>query len=369
MSKKQKGVHEPLFHIVKRDTMPGWQSWCIRLGAIVAALIFAGIITMALTGKNPIDVYSSMISGNFGTVRRVWTMLQSLAMLLCVSLAVTPAFKMRFWNIGAEGQVLIGGLATAACMILLGGRIPNALLIIVMIISSIVAGAVWAVIPAVFKARFNTNETLFTLMMNYVGIQIVSFFVMKWENPKGSGHIGIINQANHEGWFPVLGHQDYLLNILVVLALTIFMYVYLRYSKHGYELAVVGESENTARYIGLNVKKVIIRTMLLSGAVCGIAGLLLVGATNHTITTTTAGGRGFTAIMVSWLAKFNPIFMILTAFLLAFFERGASQISTDFGLNKDFSDILTGIVLFFIIGCEFFINYQIKFTKSHKEVK
>lgn len=362
-------TREPLFHIVKRDAMPKWQSWGIRLGAILAALIFAGLVTVALTGKNPIQVYSSMLSGNFGSARRVWTMLQTLAMLLCVSLAVTPAFKMRFWNIGAEGQVLIGGLATAACMILLGGKIPNALLILVMIISSIVAGAIWAVIPAIFKAKFNTNETLFTLMMNYVGIQIVSFYVMKWENPKGSGHIGIINQANHEGWFPVLGHQDYLLNIIVVLALTVFMYIYLRYSKHGYELAVVGESENTARYIGLNVKKVIIRTMLLSGALCGVAGLLLVGATNHTITTTTAGGRGFTAIMVSWLAKFNPIYMILTSFLLAFFERGAGQISTDFGLNKDFSDILSGIVLFFIIGSEFFINYQIKFAKSHKEVK
>lgn len=369
MSKKQKTAKEPLFHIVKRDGLSNLESWGIRLGAIVAALVFAGIITVALTGKNPIQVYSSMISGNFGSSRRIWTMLQSLAMLLCVSLAVTPAFKMRFWNIGAEGQVLIGGLASAACMILFGGKLPNALLILVMIICSILAGAIWAVIPAVFKAKFNTNETLFTLMMNYVGTQIVSFYVMKWENPKGSGHIGIINQANHEGWFPVIGGQDYLLNIIVVLGLTIFMYIYLKYSKHGYELAVVGESENTARYIGVNVRKVIIRTMVLSGAICGIAGLLLVGATNHTITTTTAGGRGFTAIMVSWLAKFNPVYMILTAFLLAFFERGASQISTDFGLNQSFSDILTGIILFFIIGSEFFINYQIKSTKSHKEVK
>ena len=139
------------------------------------------------------------------------------------------------------------------------------------------AGAIWAVIPAIFKAQFNTNETLFTLMMNYVGIQLVSYFVMVWEVPKGSGKIGIINQMSHAGWLPQLGNQEYLLNILIVLALTIFMYIYLKYSKHGYELSVVGESENTAKYIGINVKKVIIRTMLLSGAMCGIAGLLLVG--------------------------------------------------------------------------------------------
>ncbi|MGN0522252.1 MAG: ABC transporter permease, partial [Eubacterium sp.] len=213
------------------------------------------------------------------------------------------------------------------------------------------------------------SETLFTLMMNYVGIQLVSYFVMLWESPKGSGKIGIINQANHEGWLPVIGNYDYLLNIIIVLLITVFMYIYLKYSKHGYEISVVGESENTARYIGINVKKVIIRTMLLSGAICGIAGLLLVGSTNHTITTTTADGRGFTAIMVSWLAQFNPIYMILTSFLLVFLEKGANEISTVFNLNQSFADILTGIILFFIIGSEFFINYQVKFHHAQKEVK
>ncbi|MGN1051463.1 MAG: ABC transporter permease, partial [Acutalibacteraceae bacterium] len=321
------------------------------------------------TGENPLMVYQTMVKGAFGTSRRIWSLLQNLSMLLCVSLAVTPAFKMKFWNIGAEGQVLIGGLATAACMINFGDKIPNALLIIVMIVASIVSAAIWALIPAFFKAKFNTNETLFTLMMNYVAIQLVSYFEMLWENPKGSSNIGIINQATHAGWLPTLGKYEYLLNVIVVLALTVFMYVYLKYSKHGYELTVVGESENTARYIGLNVKKVIMRTMILSGAICGIAGLLLVGGTNHTITTTTAGGRGFTAIMVSWLAKFNPIIMILTALLIAFLQSGAGEISTVFGLNESFSDIITGIIIFFIIGCEFFINYKLHFRFSHKEVK
>lgn len=361
--------HEPLIHISKRDSLPMYKSWAIRGIAIILALIVSGIITMLLTGENPINVYSTIVNGAFGSSRRIWSLLQGLSMLLCVSLAVTPAFKMRFWNIGAEGQVLIGGLATAACMITLGDKIPNALLIIVMIVASIASAAIWALIPAFFKAKFNTNETLFTLMMNYVAIQLVSYFEMLWENPKGSSNIGIINQATRAGWLPTMGKYEYLLNILVVLALTIFMYIYLKYSKHGYELTVVGESENTARYIGINVKKVIMRTMLLSGAICGIAGLLLVGGTNHTITTTTAGGRGFTAIMVSWLAKFNPIYMILTAFLISFMQAGAGEISTVFGLNESFSDILTGVILFFIIGCEFFINYKMHFRFSHKEVK
>ena len=317
MSNKQK-IHEPLFHISKRASMPWYFSWLIRLGSILAALIVSGAVTMLLTHQNPISVYATMIDGAFGTSRRVWNLLQSLAILLCVALALTPAFKMRFWNIGGEGQVLVGGLATAACMICLGGKIPNALLILVMIIASMLAGAIWAVIPAVFKANFNTNETLFTLMMNYVGIQLVSYFVMVWEVPKGSGKIGIINQTSHAGWLPQLGNYEYLLNILIV-------------------------------------------------AVCGIAGLLLVGGTDHTITTTTADNRGFTAIMVSWLAKFNPIYMVLTSLLLVFFDKGATEIATVYRLNESFSEIITGIILFFIIGSEFFINYKIIFRKSHKE--
>lgn len=366
---REKTKKEPPFHIVKRDALPWYTAWGVRIGAILLAIIVCGLLTLFLTGENPFSVYGTMIKGVFGSERRIWNTLQSLAMLLCVSLAVTPAFKMRFWNIGAEGQVLVGGLATAACMILLGGKVPNALLILIMIAASIIAGVIWAVLPAVFKAKFNTNETLFTLMMNYVAIQLVSYFTMYWENPKGSGNIGIINQISHDGWFPTIGNHEYLLNILIVFVLTIAMYVYLKFSKHGYEIAVVGESENTARYIGINVKKVIIRTMALSGTVCGIAGLLLVGGTNHTITTTISEGRGFTAIMVAWLAKFNPIVMILTSFLLVFFERGAGEIATVFALNQSFSDIISGVVLFFIIGSEFFINYKLKFHHSHKEVK
>ena len=362
MNKKQS-----LFHIAKRDTLPWYKAVLIRGGAIVLALIVCAIVTTLLTGENPIKVYSTILYGAFGTPRKSWVTFHNLAILLGISLAVTPAFKMRFWNIGAEGQVLIGCLATAACMICLGGKLPNAALILVMVVAAIAAGALWGFLPAIFKAKWNTNETLFTLMMNYIATQIVAYFCYKWSNPKGSGHIGVINSVSHNGWLPSLGGQDYLLNILIVAALTVFMYIYLKYSKHGYELSVVGESENTARYIGINVKKVIMRTMLLSGALCGVTGLLLVSGTDHTIATNTVGGRGFTAIMVSWLAKFNPAYMILTSLLIVFFQKGAIQISTSLGLNDSFADIITGIIIFFIIGSEFFINYSVKFRS--KEAK
>lgn len=359
----------PLFHIVKRGALPWYQAWGIRAAAIVLALLFCALVTSLTTGENPLQVYSTMIYGAVGTPRKIWILGQNIALLLCVSLAVTPAFRMRFWNIGGEGQVLAGALAAAACMICLSDKLPNGALIAVMAVSSIAAGAIWGLIPAIFKAKWNTNETLFTLMMNYVATQLVAYFVIIWESPKGSGKVGIINQATELGWLPQIGNYKYLLNIIIVAVLTVGMYIYLNYSKHGYEIAVVGESERTARYVGIKVEKVIVRTMLLSGAICGIAGLLLVGGTDHTISTTIAGGRGFTAVMVSWLAKFNPIFMILTSFLLVFLDRGAGEISTTFGLNHSFADILTGIILFFIIGSEFFITYKISFRRSVKNAE
>lgn len=357
-------AHAPLVHISKRKALPWYRAVAIRAAAILLALIVCAGITTLLTGKDPIQVYASMLRGAFGSPRRIWVLLQNVAMLLCVSLAVTPAFKMRFWNIGAEGQVLAGALATAACMITLGDKLPNAALIPIMALAGIAAGAVWAFIPAFFKAKWNTNETLFTLMMNYVATQLVAYYIIIWETPKGSGNVGIINASTEAGWLPQIAGQRYLLNIIVVAILTVLMYIYLKRSKQGYEIAVVGESERTARYIGIKVERVIMRTLLISGAICGLAGVLLVGGTDHTITTTIAGGRGFTAVMVAWLAHFDPIFMVLTSLLLVFLSRGAGEISTAMGLNHAFGDILTGVILFFIIGCEFFITYELHFRRK-----
>lgn len=350
------------FHIVKREPMVWYKAVLVRAIAIIASLIVSAVVIMMLTSKNPIQIYSSMISGAFGSSLRIWSLFQNVAILLCIALALTPAFKMKFWNCGGEGQVLVSGLATTAVMMFLGDALPYPVLIIVMLAASVLAGIIWAVIPAIFKAKWNTNETLFTLMMNYVAIQLVAFF-LKYFVKSGSG---ILTPMPEHG-LPVLFGQSYLLNIIIVAVFTVLVYVYLKKTKHGYEISVVGESENTAKYIGINVPKVVIRTLVVSGALCGIAGLLLVGGTNHTISTTTVDGRGFTAIMVSWLAKFNPIYMVMTSFLIVFLQKGAGQVSTDFRLPGAISDIVTGIILFFIIGCEFFLQYKILSTKNRKE--
>jgi simple sugar transport system permease protein len=359
---------DPFIRIVKRDAIPMWKAWGIRLLALALALVVCAAVIYSMVKLNPLRVYAAMWEGAFGTTKRTWVTARDTVMLLCIGVGLAPAFKMRFWNIGAEGQVLVGGIATAACMIYLGNTLPTGVLLLVMFAAAVLAGAVWGVIPAFFKARWNTNETLFTLMMNYVAIQFTSFFVAKWENPYGSNTVGIINHITKAGWFPSLFGQQYLLNIIIVMALTVGMYVYLRYSKQGYEIAVVGESERTARYIGINVRKVFVRTMVLSGAICGVAGYIAVAGASHTISTSTAGGQGFTAIIVAWLARFNTFVMILISALLVFLEKGAIQIASQYNLNDYASEMITGIILFFILGSEFFINYRLVF-RGRKEVR
>ena len=357
--------HEPLIHIAKRDDLPPAKAWLIRLAAIGIGFLLIGIISALLTGAAFGEVYSIIFRGVFGRLFEgkttlLWRFLQQTAILLCLSLAVTPAFKMRFWNCGAEGQALVGGLAAMVCMIELGDKLPNALLLLVILVCSVAAGALWGVIPALFEAQYNTNETLFTLMMNYVATQIVAYYV--YITGSGSGII----QPVFTGNLPDLFGQKYLLNILIVALLTVGMYVYLRYSKHGYEIAVVGESQNTARYVGINVKKVIIRTMLISGAVCGVAGMLLVSGTDHSINTNTVGGQGFTAIMISWLGQFNPYIMALMAGLVTFLETGAAKLADTYFLNGSYADIASGVVILLLVGCEFFIRYSVKLRHTKK---
>ncbi len=348
----------------KRDALPLWKSFAIRLVGLTLALVVCAIIIYALTKLNPAKVYLAMFKGAFGTNKRIWVTIRDIMMLLCISVGLAPAFKMRFWNIGAEGQVLVGGIVAAACMIYLGNLLPLVPLLVVMFAGSVVAGGVWGAIPALFKARWNANETLFTLMMNYIAIQLTSFFVAQWEHPYGSNTVGIINPTTKAGWFPSVFGQAYTLNIIIVLTITILMYVYLKYTKQGYEIAVVGESENTARYAAINVRKVIIRSMVISGAICGIAGFLAVSGASHTISTSTAGGRGFTAIIIAWLARFNGFVMILISALIVFLERGAVEIASQFQLNDYVSEMITGIILFFVLGCEFFINYKLRFRSA-----
>jgi len=357
---------EPLVHLSKRSSVSVLRKWLIRLIALALGMLVCGLVAFALIDKlrdDPGrigDFFYAFIKGSFGTPRKLWKMLKNLSILLCIALALTPAFRMRFWNTGAEGQTLMGVLGAIAVDFYLGGKIPEWLLIVLMLIAALVCGGVWGLIPSVFKAVWNTNETLFTLMMNYVATFIVSYFLVIWV-PSGSSSLAKLKH----GQLPSV-INDYFVIVMVALALTIGLFLYLNYSKHGYEISVVGESVRTAQYVGISVKKVIIRTMILSGVLCGLTGFLIASGLDRTITTESVGGQGFTAIMVAWLAGFNPLMMIVTSGLIQILNQGAAQISQDFNISGALPNVIIGIILFFIIGCEFFINYQLHFRHSAK---
>ena len=370
-----KTVHEPLFHISKRAPLSAWKAWLIRMGAVVAAIILSSLLIIGLTGQNPVGIFNAAIKGAFGDVSSAdkgsgtrWELVREWAILLSIAVAVTPAFKMKFWNIGAEGQALFGALAAAVFFKYCGSGFlvsdfGKVMLILIMVALGFVAGAVWALIPAIFKAKWNTNETLFTLMMNYIAVRLVSVFLITWDPDHKSFIIS-------DETFSLMGNK-YAWLVGVALVITVIMFVYFKFSKHGYEISVVGESKNTAKYIGINVTKITLRTLILSGGLCGLIGGMLV-IVKSSLGEGLIGGYGFTAILVSWLAKFNPLFMILTSFLVVFLQKGSSGIADAYqryNISKDFGDILVGIIFLFIIGCEFFLTFAIKKRKKKKEMK
>lgn len=363
MGKKEnlKKNTEPLFHITKRSNMSMGRAIAIRAVAILASIIVMSLLMVLLAKENPLTLLSSMFDGAFGNSLRVWILFSDTAILLGISLALTPAFKMKFWNCGGEGQVMMGSLVAAMAMLFIGDAVSFPLLIAITVVMSILIGAVWGLIPAIFKAKWNTNETLFTLMMNYIAIQCVTYFLKLFGNAQGN------LEPMPKFAIPKIFGGSYFLNIALIATICAIMYVYLRFSKQGYEIAVVGESERTAKYIGINVPRVIIRTMIISGALCGLIGFLLVANGSCSVTTTIAGGRGFTAILVSWLGKFNPLYMVMTSFLVVFLQRGTSFMGETYRLDTSIADIFIGVVLLFIIGCEFFINYKINFRKAKKD--
>ena len=362
---EHKKVHEPLLRMAKRGEMlPPWKAWGIRGIAFLLSLIVSGLVIIAVSGLNPAAVFATMARGAVGTNKSMWVTIRDAMTLLCIAVGLAHAFKMRFWNIGAEGQILVGAIASAACMIYLN-KLPTILLLLVMAVASLIAGGIWGLFPGLFKARWNTNETLFTLMMNYLAIRLTAFFVAKWENPFGSNSVGIINPNTHAGWLPNMlskgWNGDYAWNVIIVLAVTVAMYLYMNKSKQGFEISVIGDSVNTARYAGIRVNRAYVRTIIISGAICGLAGFVAVSGASHSISTSTAGGRGFTAIIVAWLAQFNSVVMVIFSFLLVFLQKGAQAIASSYNLSKDVSEIITGIILFFLLGSEFFVNYTVHF--------
>ena len=352
---------EPLLRIVRRPTIPKGQAWLIRLAAIVLALITGGLLILLL-GHNPFQVYAEMASGSLGAKTATVETIKIAIPLLIAALSVALSFRMQFWNIGAEGQILVGGIAASYFALFYYDAMPSWMLLCLMALAAAVAGALWGAIPALFKAKWNTNETLFTLMLNYVALGLEKYLQNgPWKKP-GTGFPKIAMFEDPARLPKVFGVH---IGWIVALALVAFLLIYANRSKHGYEISVVGQSPRTAKYAGINVGKVLVRTMLLAGALAGIVGYLQVSGANYTLSEGTAGGVGFTAITVAWLAQLKPVVMIAVACFIAVLEKGANRIQSSFGIPESAADVLIGIILFFMLGCEFFINYRLVFR--HKK--
>ena len=358
---------EPLLRLAKRDDLGTGVSWAIRIASILVALLIFAVLIIAV-GYDPISVYVAMIGGALGDGLAIQQTIKIMIPLLGAALAIAPAFKMKFWNIGVEGQITMGAIFATYFALTFKDSWPAWLMLPVMCIAGAIGGGLWGLIPAVFRARWGTNETLFTLMLNYIAIGIVKYLQGgPWETvPKGTQQIERFGAAARmpNVWGVTAG-------AFIVLALVIFMYCYLKFTKHGYQIAVVGESEATARYAGIEVGKVVMRTMFISGAIAGVVGFIVISGINYTLSDSVAGGVGFTGIVVAWLAQLNPIGMVFISLLLAVLDKGASTINTltHNALPESMSDMLTGMILFCMLASEFFIRYRVIVRKKEKTDK
>lgn len=350
--------------VIKKSEPSRMKAASIRIGAIVLALLASSLFILILS-LNPADVYVKMVQGAFGTAYRTRETIVKAVPLVITSLGIGIAFRMQFWNIGGEGQIAIGALA-ASYFALYMNDMPMPVLLLVMMLVSMLAGGVWALIPAFFKAQWGTNETIVTLMMNYIGLKLVMFLQYgPWKDPKSLGFPKIANFPDNAVLPEIFGvHIGWIIALILVVAVHIFI----NHTKKGYEIAVIGESMNTARYAGINIKKTILIAIMLSGGLCGLVGMIQASAVNNTLSVEITGGVGYTAIITAWLASLSAPVILVSSVLFAALLEGGSYIQTVFGIPQAAAEILQGIILFFVLGSEFFVRHKFAFVKKQKSI-
>lgn len=353
---------EPLIRVVKKAEISGFSLALLSVISIVVAFVAGGIFFLML-GINPLSAYAKIFAGAFKGKIAIIATVKIAVPLLITSLGITLAFKMQFWNIGAEGQIIMGAIC-ASYFALFHSDMPHIPLIITMFAAGIIGGGLWGLIPAFFKCKFNTNETLFTLMLNYIALYLIIYFKEgPWRDPSSGGFPKIATFVENARLDKLLGvHIGWVIALVLVAA----VYIYLKYTKQGYEISVVGESKNTARYAGMNVDKIVMRTMFLSGAICGIAGMTQATGAAYTLSDGIAGGVGFTAIIVAWLSRLNAVMCIFVTLLLSVLDKGGSVMQSAFSVPTYVSEVLKGIILFVILGFDFFIQYKVVIRKEKK---
>ncbi|MDF2822158.1 MAG: nucleoside transporter rane protein [Clostridiales bacterium] len=363
-----------MFNLTKRTNQSKIHTLLLQLGAIVAALVAAGIVMWAM-GYNPFVIYTKIVEGSVmvsenakkgGVPYRLLQTINKAIPLVILSLGVSVAYKMKFWNIGAEGQFYIGALF-AAYVAFNFKQLPPYILLPFMFLSAFIGGGLWGFIPAVLKNRFNASESLTTLMMNYIAIGIVTYLQLgPWRDPEAKG-FGRMPYFTENAILPkVFGIH---IGFIIALILAVIIFVLLKKTKLGYEIAVIGENETTAKYAGINTAKVLFITLFISGGICGIAGMIQASGIEKTLTDQISGGLGFTAIITAWLAKLSAPIILVVSFLFAMLLQGGAYLQVSMQIPAAISEVIQGIILFFVLGSEFFIQYKIVFSSKIKEAK
>lgn len=367
---------DPFIRIVKRDKIHPLLKVLFYTVAILAALAVGGILLVAI-GVNPLILYKDMFTigmlGSRFAYKSIEGLITVFVPLLITSLALSLSFKMRFWNIGGEGQFIIGALAAATVALKFGNTMPSYLLLLFMFLAAMLAAGVFGGFVALLNVRFKTNETLMTLMLNYIALYLLRFFgetQAPWNFYLSDESVRPVFQKFSEAAFmPTISIGKFSLNIslLFAVAICIGVYFYLKKTKHGYEISVVGDSANTARYAGMNVKKIIVRTMFLSAALIGLAGGFYVSGAK-VLSTSVTNNVGWTGIIVAWLSKLNTFAIFGVSLLISIMQYGVQAASTQFPIiDSNFADLLQGIVLFFVLAADFFIRFKLVFRQSAKK--
>jgi simple sugar transport system permease protein len=352
-----------LLRIAARTGVSALRENLLRITAAFAALLASGLI-MAFMGYNPLEVFGRIIAGSLGSAYRFQETVNKAIPLSVLSLGTAVAFRMKFWNIGQEGQFYLGAYG-AALVAFAFPNLPSPLLLFLMFLAGMVFGGLWSLIPALLKIRFSTSETLVTLMLNYIALKWISFLqYVLWKDPQALGFPKISGFSPKAVLPAFLGiHIGWIIALILAAAL----YVLLKRTKFGYEIDVIGESEATARYAGMGVFRITIIAIMLSGGLCGAAGMMQASAIERSLSDQLSGGLGFTSVIVTWLARLEPHTILIMAFLFSLLIQGGNFLQSSLQIPASISLVLQGIIIFFVLGSEFFIRYRLVWSRDKEE--
>jgi len=355
-----------MFKVTKREDVSKKKGIAIRFIAILLSLVFSGVFILA-TGFNPFEVYAQMIMGALGTDLRIKETIIKAIPLIITSLGILVAFKMKFWNIGGEGQIIMGAFAATYVALNFSDDFSRPVVLILMAVASMIGGGIWAFIPAFFKVKFGTNETIFTLMMNYIAIKWVTYLQYgPWKDPSAKGFPKVANFDINAILPSIAGIH---IGFVIAIILTILIYIFMNYTKKGYEIAVVGESVETAKYAGMNIKWIVIVAMLISGGLCGLTGMIQASAIEKTLTVSLSAGYGYTAIITTWLSGLSAPLVLVVSLAFAVLLQGGTYIQIALQVPSSVAEMIQGMILFFVLGSEFFIKYKISLDRTIQKSK